>query len=74
MANPHTIKPTSLKAVYDIGKVIMENKQLARLEAVLEDYLLEHKPISSAMGVRVDLASSTQIVLKALYYLLKLIK
>lgn len=43
----------------------MENKQLAGLEAVLEDYLLEHIPISSAMGVRVDLASSTQIVLKA---------
>ncbi len=43
----------------------MKSKPLASLEALLEDYLLQHIPISSAMGVRVEQASSTQIVLKA---------
>ncbi|MBA3816050.1 MAG: YiiD C-terminal domain-containing protein [Parachlamydiaceae bacterium] len=35
------------------------------LEAVLEDYLLKNIPISSAMGVRVNLASNSQIILEA---------
>lgn len=33
--------------------------------SVLEKYLLEHIPLSSAMGVKVDLASSEKVVLSA---------
>lgn len=40
-------------------------KPIIPTERILEEYLLEHIPISSAMGVRVDLASPTKIVLRA---------
>lgn len=43
----------------------MNSKQSNDLAATLENYLLEHIPISSAMGVSVDLASVDKIVLKA---------
>lgn len=43
----------------------MKNQQKNDLATALEEYLNEHIPISSAMGVSVDLASTNQIVLKA---------
>lgn len=43
----------------------MKLEQTNDLSTILEDYLLEHIPISSAMGVSVDLASADKIVLRA---------
>ena len=43
----------------------MKNSQPINLEKRLEKYLLEHIPISAAMGVKVDRASSTKMVLEA---------
>ena len=43
----------------------MDYHQKPIYEAALEEYLLKHIPISSAMGVGVDLASPGRIVLKA---------
>jgi thioesterase domain-containing protein len=43
----------------------MKNIPQITLEKRLEKYLLEHIPISAAMGVKVDKASSTQMVLEA---------
>ena len=43
----------------------MENSKKTLSETDLEDYLLKHIPISSAMGVSVDSASPGRVVLKA---------
>jgi thioesterase domain-containing protein len=43
----------------------MKTEQVNDLATNLEEYLLEHIPISSAMGVSVDLASSNRIALRA---------
>lgn len=36
-----------------------------KLETILKEYLAEHIPISSAMGIKVDLASPQQVILSA---------
>lgn len=43
----------------------MEKKPHLTLDKHLEKYLLEHIPISAAMGVKVAAASSTKLVLEA---------
>lgn len=44
---------------------MMKSKQANDVAPTLEQYLLEHIPISSAMGISVDVASSEKIVLRA---------
>jgi len=44
---------------------MMKIRQRSHLEISLEEYLHKHIPISSAMGVSVDLASNNQIILSA---------
>lgn len=40
----------------------MKSKEIAN---ILENYLLQHIPISAAMGVKVESASSQQVILSA---------
>lgn len=43
----------------------MKNKEPDNLRTILDDYLLEHIPISKAMGVKVKIASQEKVVLEA---------